>query len=167
MDHPALATLSRVLGPVDGIVGFPFFCRYRMTIDYQAERLTFVPVAYEGKELTLDLMMMMMEMANNPKRSAVRKVLAPSVVLGVNVARQGEDVEIDGVEVTEVVPGSAADKAGLRSGDRLLELDGTWTDSVNDCYRAASHLKSGREVKIRYRRGGQEFEAAFTPYSGL
>src|SRR5262249_57370215 len=33
MDHPTVEAIGRVLGPVDGIVGFPFFARYKMTLD--------------------------------------------------------------------------------------------------------------------------------------
>jgi len=34
-DHPALKILGDVLGrPVDEIIGFTFFARYRTTIDY-------------------------------------------------------------------------------------------------------------------------------------
>ena len=35
-DHPALKVLGDVLGrPIDGIIGFTFFARYKTTIDYQ------------------------------------------------------------------------------------------------------------------------------------
>ena len=43
MDHPTVEAISKTVGPIDGIVGFPFFARYRMTLDYQAKKLTFVP----------------------------------------------------------------------------------------------------------------------------
>src|SRR4051812_47216981 len=43
MDHPTVAAISEVLGPIDGIIGFPFFARYRMTVDYQKKELTLVP----------------------------------------------------------------------------------------------------------------------------
>src|SRR5262249_25945615 len=40
MDHPTVELISKLLGPIEGIVGFPFFARYRTTIDYQAKQLT-------------------------------------------------------------------------------------------------------------------------------
>src|SRR4051812_672350 len=45
MDHPALSALGKALGrPLDGIIGYTLFARYRTTIDYQAKRMTFTPV---------------------------------------------------------------------------------------------------------------------------
>ena len=47
MDHPTVQVISEVFekeyGKIDGIVGFPFFARFRMAIDYQAKELTFKP----------------------------------------------------------------------------------------------------------------------------
>src|SRR5205814_1211873 len=34
MDHPTVDAISKVFGPIDGIVGHPFFARYKMTVDY-------------------------------------------------------------------------------------------------------------------------------------
>ena len=48
MDHPTVSVRSageKLGGPLDGIVGFPFFARYKMTLDYQAKTLTLVPTA--------------------------------------------------------------------------------------------------------------------------
>jgi hypothetical protein len=45
MDHPALKILGDAIGkPLDGIIGYTFFARYRTTIDYQKHEITFVPV---------------------------------------------------------------------------------------------------------------------------
>ncbi|HEV8058790.1 MAG TPA: retropepsin-like aspartic protease, partial [Gemmataceae bacterium] len=56
MDHPTVEVLASILGPIEGIVGFPFFARYRMTLDYQAKELTFVPNGYEPRDV-LEMMM--------------------------------------------------------------------------------------------------------------
>jgi hypothetical protein len=60
VDHPAVAALSRAAGPIHGIIGFPFFARYRMTLDYQAQRLTFVPSGYEPADILQALMDILM-----------------------------------------------------------------------------------------------------------
>ncbi len=52
MDHPTVELLASVLGPIEGIVGFPFFARYKMTLDYQAKEMTFVPNGYEPKDVS-------------------------------------------------------------------------------------------------------------------
>ncbi len=72
-----------------------------------------------------------------------------------------------GVDVKSVVPGSAADKAGLKRGDRLLTLDGRWTDSIEDLYEAAGFVKAGTKVVVRIKRGGKEMDLEVTPVSGM
>ena len=51
MDHPTVAAISDAFkddsGPIDGIVGFPFFARFAMTVDYQKKELTFKPNGYK------------------------------------------------------------------------------------------------------------------------
>src|SRR5437763_15759833 len=43
MDHPTVGAIAQVFGPIEGIVGFPFFPRYRTTLDDQARALTVSP----------------------------------------------------------------------------------------------------------------------------
>src|SRR4029077_12528990 len=48
MDHPVLKALGGFFSrPLDGIIGFTFFARYKMTLDYQAKEMSFEPVDYE------------------------------------------------------------------------------------------------------------------------
>ena len=65
------------------------------------------------------------------------------------------------------LPGSAAAEGGLKAGDRLLTLDGRWTDSVADLYSAAGYVKPGATVPVRVKRGGKELELKVKPVSGL
>src|SRR5262249_38387465 len=140
MDHPTVAMISQVLGPVDGIVGFPFFARYRMTIDYQKKELTLVPNGYKPADF---LESMMTKMMVGPSKEPT--VIAPAGVWGLVVDKNADDEEA-GVLVKEVLSGSAADAAGVMAGDRLLTIDGRWTDTVTDTFTAASTVKPGREV---------------------
>ena len=56
LDHPALRALGDFFGrPLDGIIGFTFFARYKTTIDYQAREMTFEPVDYRVRDLLKDL----------------------------------------------------------------------------------------------------------------
>src|SRR5262245_23192437 len=47
MNHPTVEAFSDAFkekyGSIEGIVGFPFFARYKMTVDYAAKEMTFVP----------------------------------------------------------------------------------------------------------------------------
>jgi hypothetical protein len=164
MDHPTVEAISKVLGPIEGIVGFPFFARYKMTIDYQAKKLTFVPNGFDPPDVMQTLMVTLMAMSQD--KGAPIKVLAPAGQWGM-VAYKDADDENDGVVIKEVYAGGPADKGGLKTGDRLLTLDDRWTDSVTDLYAAAGKAKPGEAVKVVVRRAGKELELTVKPGSGL
>ena len=69
--------------------------------------------------------------------------------------------------IKTVMAGSAAEKAGLKTGDRLLTIDGRWTDSVGDTYQAASFVKPGKAVPVSVKRDGKEMKITVTPVNGL
>jgi hypothetical protein len=142
MDHPTVGAIANILGPIEGIVGFNFFAKYRMTIDYQAKTMTFVPTNYEPKNM-MENLMKMIEAGQNPNN---KKVLTPGGLLGFKVQKDKDDAE-PGVTIKSVFADSPAAKAGFKEGDRLLVLDGRWTDSVADCYAAASVLTPGTTVE--------------------
>jgi hypothetical protein len=163
MDHPALEEAAKVLGPLDGIVGFPFFARYAMTLDYQARQLTFVPSGFKPPDTVQSLLALMLAGGGQP---AAKTVLAPAAQWGFVVHKDAGDGDA-GVSVKAVLPGGAAAAAGLQAGDRLLTLDDRWTDSVADCYAAAGHVKPGTAAKVVIQRGGKEMELIVTPRPGL
>jgi membrane-associated protease RseP (regulator of RpoE activity) len=161
LDHPTVEALASVLGPIEGIVGFPFFARYRMTLDYQAKELTFVPNGYEPK----DVLELMMKSITNQGAPEPRR-LAPAGLWGFQVTKDQNDAEA-GVKITEVAKDGPAAKAGLRAGDRLLILDDRWTDSVNDCYAAAGAAPVDAEIVVLVKRDGIEKELKVKPVKGL
>jgi membrane-associated protease RseP (regulator of RpoE activity) len=161
MDHPTVEALSQALGPVEGILGFPFFARYRMSLDYQAKQLTFAPSGFEPADILQTLVNTLLTRDKQPAR-----LLGPSALWGFSVDKLKDD-ERSGVAITEVLPGSAAAEAGLRAGDRLLSVDGRWTDSVADCYVAAGYVKAGMEICIVVERNGMEREFSVKPVAGL
>ena len=61
----------------------------------------------------------------------------------------------EGALIGEVTPGAPADRAGLRSGDVIVELGGTPVKSVDDLIVAIRGHKIGEEVTVVYVRDGQ------------
>jgi len=163
MDHPTLELISKLLGPIEGIVGFPFFARYKMTLDYQARRLTFVPNGYDPPDVMKTIMDTVMAMAGDKPRPP--KVLVSAAQWGVLLDKDDKDLD-EGVTIQEVLPGSAAAQAGFQAGDRLLSLDGRWTDSLADAYQAAGHIKPGSSAPVLIRRTGREMELTVKPQFG-
>jgi len=163
MDHPTVEVISKFLGPIEGIVGFPFFARYQMTLDYQAKKLTFVPNGFEPPDALESLTKAVTAlMEDNPKP----KIVAPAGQWGL-VLRKSQDDQEAGVTIRDVLPGSAAATAGLKAGDRLLTLDGRWTDSVADAYFAAGHVKPGTTAPVVVQRDGKEVALTVQPRAGL
>ena len=163
MDHPTVEAISQHFGPIEGIVGFPFFARYTMTVDYQAKEMTFTPNGYKPADIMQSLMATLMARTNNP--DAV-KVLVPAAQWGFTVDK-GESDEAAGVTVKQVLKDSPADQAGLKAGDRLLTLDGRWTDTLVDLFEAAAPIKPGRATALKVKRGDKEIEVKVTPKAGL
>jgi len=160
MDHPTVELASRLWGPIEGIIGFPFFARYRMTLDYQSKELTFARSGYVPGDI-LQTLMTLMAGADKP---AIQR-LAPPGVWGFSIEKGRNDEEA-GVVVKTVLPDSPAAKGGLKAADRLLSLDDRWTDTVTDCYSAAQYVKPGSKTKVRIKRDGREIELLIEPQSG-
>jgi serine protease Do len=68
-----------------------------------------------------------------------------------------------GVEVVEVVSGSPADRADLREGDLILELDGRPVNSAADLQRMMTAELIGRSVSVAVWRAGGEASLELVP----
>jgi membrane-associated protease RseP (regulator of RpoE activity) len=161
LDHPTLKALGGFLGrPLDGIIGFTFFARYRTTIDYQARVMTLEPVDFEVRDLLKELP----DRLTGPK-VARRRVLAPGGLWGLTL---GDPVDSGaGVSIKTVRPGSPAESAGLRPGDVLTTLDGRWTTSIADAYAAANGAAPGHPVEAAVLRDGKELKLQVKPVGGI
>jgi membrane-associated protease RseP (regulator of RpoE activity) len=89
----------------------------------------------------------------------------PRAVLGINLGTN-DDVKGGGVEVVSVSPGGAAERAGLKAGDVLTEINGKALKS-NDDESAREQLlgemrkvKPGDNVALSYRRDNKVVKAS-------
>jgi S1-C subfamily serine protease len=60
-----------------------------------------------------------------------------------------------GAQIVEVVPGSPADRAGLRVDDVITRIDQTEVEDSNDAGNAIGAHKPGDEIEIRVARGSE------------
>jgi S1-C subfamily serine protease len=68
-----------------------------------------------------------------------------------------------GVEVVQVVEGSAAARAGLRPEDLILDLDGTPVADADDLQRLMTAEAIGRPLTVSLLRQGRQLELAVVP----
>jgi hypothetical protein len=162
MDHPTVAAISNALGPIDGIVGFPFFARFKTTIDYQKKELTFEPNGYEPGDAIQALMDKMMSAQKGKQEPAI---VAPAALWGFGIDKEDSDDE-PGVMVKDVLIGSPSAIGGLKAGDRLLTIDGRWTDTIGDTFTAVSLVRPGRAVIVMVKRNGKEVKLTVKPVKG-
>lgn len=69
----------------------------------------------------------------------------------------------DGVVVTTVEPGSAADEAGIRRGDVILEVDRKSIKNVDEYKKAIAGIRKGKGVLFLVRRGESTLFLALKP----
>ena len=105
MDHPTVQAISNAFekklgGPIEGIVGFPFFARFKMTLDYQAKTVTLLPNGYKPPNVMEAMMTAMLAGPNSEP-----KVLAAAAQWGIVADKKAGDDEA-GVTIKTVMPGS-------------------------------------------------------------
>jgi hypothetical protein len=162
LDHPVLTTLEEMTGrQIDGLMGFTFFARYKTTIDYQTHQMTFTPIDYQVRDLLKELPDRLL----GPK-VVRRRVLAPSGLWGIRLGEPTGGLASPGVPITEVYAGSAAARAGLRPHDVLITLDGRWTTSIIDVFRAAADIRPGQEAAVVIQRDGKDQVLTIRPSDG-
>jgi serine protease Do len=71
--------------------------------------------------------------------------------------------KVEGVVVAAVEPASAADEAGIRRGDIIVEVDRKAVRSVEDYKKAVAGARKGRGVLFLVRRGESTLFLALKP----
>jgi hypothetical protein len=152
MDHPTVGIIAKALGPIEGSSGFNVFGKYRSTIDYQAKVIRSAEqLQAGGHDDTDDDAAAAAGGAGQGQGAGLRRACS-----GFGLTKT--DDEEHGVAVAEVFAGATRRPRRVKPG-RLLTLDGRWTDSVADCYFAASRA-AGLENRGRSAPRRQEDDIA-------
>jgi len=80
-----------------------------------------------------------------------------------DVAQQLERRSTEGVVVSSVEDGSAADQAGIQRGDVIVELNRQPVKTLADFQRATRELKKGERLTVRLERGDVALYVAVVP----
>ncbi|CAA9533185.1 MAG: HtrA protease/chaperone protein [uncultured Solirubrobacteraceae bacterium] len=86
-----------------------------------------------------------------PALKAGREIKRPYLGVSTGDPRTGT-----GALVANVIPDGPADDAGLRTGDRIVEIGGRPVAQSADVSAAVSGRKPGDRIEVRVRRGGDE-----------
>jgi Do/DeqQ family serine protease len=80
--------------------------------------------------------------------------------LGVMIDIQKDDV--GGVFVSDIIEGTAADEANLRTGDIITEINDFKVRSFPELQEQVSKYQPGDEVNVAFKRNGKSFETLLT-----
>ncbi len=72
------------------------------------------------------------------------------------------NTKADGVVLELIMPGGAAEKAGLKAGDILIKLGDLKISNIDDFENALRKQKPGDKVKLKAKRGAEEVELEAT-----
>ena len=139
-------------GYADGVLGPAMMADFRR----QAERF--------GAEFVTDDVTRV-DFSESPLRVYVGDVehRADAVIIATGAtARQLGLPSAEGVLVFAVAPGSAADAAGLVTGDVIVAFDGTPLRTVEDLFAALRELDPGTDVELSVIRSGEPLELEAT-----
>jgi serine protease Do len=70
--------------------------------------------------------------------------------------RQGFKANQEGLFITDVVPNSPADTAGVRRNDLIISVDGKNVTTIDDLRRIVASKKVGDELRVGIMRGNQQ-----------
>ncbi len=84
--------------------------------------------------------------------------------LGVTVTQVGNSMQgfEPGLYITDIQEGSAAEKAGLQTYDRIIEFNGETIESYTDLSSVLNELSVGDKVSMKVIRNDQEIEVQLT-----
>jgi len=86
-----------------------------------------------------------------------RRIRAPSGILGVVL-----DDDPGGVKILQVLPKSAAEKAGLQPNDWITHVDGRSVANRDDAVTSVKRYRPGQSIRVGLRRGDRSMELSAT-----
>ena len=167
---------------IDGILGFTILARFRLEFDPTRDRMTWTRIAYEPEEPFVPKLPKGVKAPPPPAEVQIMQAMGPAMKLAaVIVGKQPEEKRVArgflGIEtadapegrtrVAAVVPGSPADRAGLKAGDVLVKVAGRDVEAPKSAHAAAAGVRSGQEVAVVVRRDGREMTLTVTAADGL
>jgi len=112
---------------------------------YRLEEKTAEGGHQAGKE---SYIVLPLEYASLQARSVINRFESRSGWLGISLSASG-------TAVRGIIPGSPAEKCGIRAGDRVVEFNGATIANPGDLVRATGATRAGDTVRIKVMRNGE------------
>ncbi len=132
-----------------------FFAEYILTYDLDASGVTALERAFHEPLNTIEQHWRKWVIARGTIDDTVQR---GDAALGVQTEDTG-----DGARIVRFLKGSAAEAAGLRVGDVIIEVAEEPVRSLIELQMACAKLRVGMAVGVRYRRGTTDATAQVTP----
>jgi hypothetical protein len=140
-----------------GVIGYNVLAKYRIQYDFTADKLGFEPLpGFEPPPIKpiggkgqggIEMLGPMMKMMAGLLGIKPNFATMPRGFVGIEFDDQ------DGVVVRKVLPGSPADKAGLKAGDRIESVKNRSIDDAKDLTRALAKAGVGTKLTVTVKRG--------------
>jgi serine protease DegQ len=156
-----------------GMIGYTLLAHYRIEIDLTKDKMTWTELDFDppapkrldgakGGTAGLDALGGIMKLAGGLLGRKAKPEIIARGFLGMELAESDGKVTVRGV----LEQGPAA-KAGIKTGDQIAEYDGQKVKNDAGLLQLASHLTSGKEVKLTVIRDGKRQTIAVTAGEGL
>jgi hypothetical protein len=162
---------------IHGMLGYNILAQFRITFDMTSDRLVWRKIDWEPKS---PFGIVAKEDSSGPGGLEIiggmmkglggilgRKANPTLVARGYAGAVLDEVVEGKAAKLSAVLPASPAEKAGLKAGDLVREVEG---NPVADCpalLAKMAQLKAGQDLKLKVDRQGQSLEITVRLEGGL
>jgi membrane-associated protease RseP (regulator of RpoE activity) len=148
----ALRRMSPDMAQVGGLIGYDFYARYVVTMDYQKKEITLTPH----------------NIAPSARTAAARiSRTTPARCVALGFTAQDADNKSHGARVQSVSAGSQAEKAGLRIGDVIVGFGAWWIDDAQDLSMALAATEPNENIRIHVVRDGKVMELKLTVRAGF
>jgi C-terminal processing protease CtpA/Prc len=148
----ALRRMSPDMAQVGGLIGFDYYARYVVTMDYQKREITLTPH----------------NLAPSARTAAARiPRTTPARCVAIGVVAQNADDKTHGARVQSVMAGSQAEKAGVRQGDVILGFGAWWIEDAQDLSKALAATEPNENVRLHVLRDGKMLELKLTVRAGF
>jgi len=161
-----------------GILGYTLMAKFKIEVDFTKDKmgwtlLDFKPPPPQGIGAKaaaaaggLEMMGTIMKFVGFLYGTKTTPDMAPRGFIGIELAEKGAD-DSKMVEIKAVLAKSPAAEAGLKVGDRIVEINSKTVSSLADVQRITAESTAGQTLQLQIRRGTEKLDIRVAAGEGL